>query len=112
MAKYKNGDYCQIYNKAIKKLNEHNQSVSYSTRWLYTHLCLLEHRLTGKREDFFFRSIKDLNKDTQISCRQLIESIKKLNQLNLIHSWQMHWIDKKTGKKSQKHITAFRILEP
>ena len=111
MAKYKDGNYCQIYNKAIEKLNQNDKKISYPTRWLYVHLNLLEHRFTGEKEDFFFRSIKDLNKDTQIGCRQIVDSIKELKRLNLIHTWQMHWRDAKTGKLSEKHITAFRILE-
>ncbi|MBA7541191.1 hypothetical protein ES705_33498 [subsurface metagenome] len=110
MPKYKRIDYCQIYNKAIKKLNNHNRKISYSTRWLYIHLCLLEHRLTGKKESFFYRSIKEIAKETHISYRLVIEGIKKLKKLKLIQTWQMHWTDPETKKQSEKHITAFRIL--
>lgn len=78
-------------------------------RWLYTSLVLLEHRFTGKKEDFFFRSIKDLSKDTQIGRRQIVSGLKELKKLGLIHTWQMHWTDKKTKKKMEKHITAIRI---
>ena len=109
--KQKGKNYCQIFNSAIEKLNTTNKKIPYSTRWLYIHLNLLEHRFTGKGENFFFRSIKDLKEDTQISIRQLIRAIKQLNGLGLIQTWQMHWVDKKTGKKSEKHITAFRILD-
>ena len=113
MGKYKNteGKYHQVYHQAIELLNS-APKVSYSTKWLYSHLCLLEHRFTGKKEDFFFRSIKDLQEDMNMGRRQIIDGIKKLESLELIQTWQMHWIDKKTNKKSIKHITAFRILEP
>ncbi|MFA4871383.1 MAG: hypothetical protein WC623_24505, partial [Pedobacter sp.] len=68
-------------------------------------------RFTGKNEDFFFRSIKDLHADTKIGIRQIVRDIKQLEELNLIQTWQMHWIDKETKKKSEKHITAFRITK-
>ena len=111
MGKYKSRDYCQIYNWAIERLSGNNKRVGYATRWLYVTLCLLEHRLTGRKEDFFFRSLKQLHGDTQISARNIIRGIQKLKEFGLIQTWQMHWVDKKTGKKSEKHITAFRILE-
>ena len=109
--KYKGSNFCQIHNKAIEKLNQTSPKVPYSARWLYIHLNLLEHRFSGTKEDFFFRSIKDLQKDTGMGTKQIINDIKLLNELKLIHSWQMHWIDKDTKKKSEKHITAFRILD-
>jgi hypothetical protein len=111
MGKYKDGNYSQIYNGAIAALNKHNDSIPYSTRWLYVHLCYLEHRLTGRKEDFFFRSIRDLSRDTRIGTRQIVRGIKVLSKQNLIQTWQMHWTDKETGKKSEKHVTAFRILD-
>ena len=84
----------------------------YSTRWLYIWLNFLEHRFSGEKEDFFFRSIEDLQKDIRMGRRQIIDGIKRLEKtLKLIHTWQMHWTDKKTKKKSEKHITAFRILK-
>ena len=111
MAKRKNRDYCQIYNWAIERLSGHNKRIQYSARWLYVCLTLLEHRLTGRKEDFFFRSIKQLQGDTQISRGNIIKGIKILENFGLIQTWQMHWTDKKTGKKSEKHITAFRLLD-
>jgi hypothetical protein len=108
--KYKGGNFCQIFNDAIKKLNVTNCKVPYSARWLYVHLNYLEHRFTGKNEDYFFRSIKDLQKDTQIGRKQIINGIKILKNIGLIQTWQMHWMHEETKKKSKKHITAFRIL--
>ncbi len=53
MGKYKNaeGKYCQVYWQGIKILNEHNEKIPYSAKWLYTHLCWLEHRYTGKKSE-------------------------------------------------------------
>lgn len=110
MAKYKEKNYLQIYKSAIKQLNEHNPKISYSTRWLYTHLCLLEHRFTGKEKDFFFRSIRDLHDDTGIGTKQIVKGIKVLKEIGLIQAWQMHWQESEQ-KKSRKHITAFRLLD-
>lgn len=109
--KHKRRNYCQIHNEAITLLNKHNDKIAYSVRWLYICLNLLEHRFTGDKEDFFFRSIEDLRKDTGIGRKQIISGIRELEGLRLIQTWQMHWVDKETGKKSEKHITAFRILD-
>ncbi len=111
MGKRKNWNYMQVYNGAVAVLNKHNHTVPYSTRWLYVHLCHLEHRFYDKKIDGFFRSIKDLSHETRMGTNQVVNGIKILNKQRLIESWQMHWVDKKTGKKSEKHITAFRILE-
>jgi|GEM_PF-2321343 len=108
--KNKRQNYCQVYNNAIKKLNDYKPKIKYSTRWLYIYLNLLEHRFAGQNEDFFFRSIDDIQKDIHMGRRQVISGIKTLEALSLIHTWQMHWVDKVTKKKSEKHITAFRIL--
>lgn len=109
--KYKHRNFCQVHNEAIVTLNKHNHKIPFSTRWLYVHLNLLENKFTGKKEDYFFRSLKDLSLDTQMSIRKVGEAIKELAELGLIQTWQMHWYDKKTGKKSEKHITAMRITE-
>lgn len=108
--KKKVSNFCQIYNRAIEKLNRTNRRVPYSTRWLYICLNFLEHRLTGEKEDFFFRSIEDLQRDIGMGRRQIIEGIQLLEDLKMIETWQMHWVDRRTGKKSEKHITAFKIL--
>jgi len=109
--KYKVQNFCQVYNKAIEKMNRKNKKLPYSVRWLYIHLNWLEHKFSGQKENFFFRSIEDLQDDIGMGRRQIIEGIKSLEKLELIHTWQMHWVDKKTKKKSEKHVTAFRILD-
>lgn len=109
--KYKSQNFCQIYNKAIEKLNRTKGKAPYSTRWLYIWLNFLEHRFSGEKDNFFFRSIQDLQGDIKMARVQVIMGIKRLEKLGLIQTWQMHWIDKKTKKKSEKHITAFRILK-
>lgn len=124
MGKYKgqDGKFCQIYWPAIIKINEANKKVPHSTRWLYTHLHLIEHLSSGgnwrrkvffegekEKQDWFYRSIEDLSKETGIGRRQVIGGIKTLRNLGLIKTWQMHW--KSKGVRSRSHVTAFRILE-
>ncbi|MBT6049119.1 MAG: hypothetical protein HN561_05685 [Candidatus Scalindua sp.] len=109
--KYKGTNFCQVHNNAIEKLNKTESKIPYTTRWLYIHLNLLEHRFTGKKMDFFFRSIKDLQADMQMGRKQIIAGIKILKELGLIETWQMHWEGIETKKLSRKHITAFRVLD-
>ena len=110
MAKHKGINFLQLHNNAIKTLSTHNHKIPYSARWLYIHLNLLEHRFTNNGKDHFFRSIKDLQKDIKMGRKQIIGGIKELEGIGLIQTWQIHWINNVTGKKSEKHITAFRIL--
>ncbi len=84
--KYKDKNYCQIWNNAIEKLNKTNHKIPYSARWLYIHLNFLEHRYSGMNEDYFFRSIKDLQEDTQIGRKQIINGIKILKELKRLFS--------------------------
>lgn len=100
--KYKRLNFCQLHNKAIEILNSAKPKIPYSARWLYIQLNFLEHRYTGHKEDFFFRSIKDLQKDTGMGTKQIVQDIKLLNNLKLIHTWQMHWLDKETKKENRK----------
>jgi len=109
MAKYKRARYHQVLHRAIEILNENR--APYTARWLYSHLNYLEHKFTGKREDFFFHPIEKLQQETGIGRRQVIAGIGILKQLGLIQTWQMHWENKETGKRSEKHVTAFRILD-
>lgn len=107
MSKYKEGNFLQFPRGVFEKF--HNAKTS--TKWLYTILLELEHKFTGLKEDFFFRSIDDLSKDAKLSRPVIIRGLKELINLNLIQTWQMHWVDKDTDKKSEKHVTAIRILE-
>lgn len=109
--KYKDKNFCEIFNNAIEKLNTTNPKIPCSVRWLYIHLNLLEHRFTSKGVNHFYRSIKDLRQDTQIGRRQIINGIKILKEIGLIETWQGHYVNEKTRKKSRRHITAFTMLE-
>lgn len=90
---------------------EKYQSLSYQAKWLFTVLNELEHRFTGVNMDYFFRSNEDLSKDTGIKLTSLKKAKNELLKTDLIQSWQMHWIDAETKKKSEKKVTAYRILK-
>jgi len=111
--KYKSGYYLQITRHLFH--GEKFQHFSKNAKWLYAVLCELEHRFTSegkrKRTDWFYRSDKDLAKDSQMSLattKRVKQELK--NNKDIIELWQMHWKDKELGKKSEKHVTAFRIL--
>lgn len=106
MPKYKTGNYIQISRKAFKMLED----CKTSTKWLYIVLNELEHKFTGHKKDFFFRSIDDLSLDTELSRPTVILGLQELKSIGLVETWQAHWTDKK-GRKSEKHVTAIRMLE-
>jgi hypothetical protein len=87
------------------------QQVSINAKWLYVVLNELEHKFTGPKEDFFFRSNEDLAKDAGMSLPTLKRAKKELKESGLVRMWNMHFVDKETGELSKKHITAFRLLE-
>lgn len=110
MAKYKSGNYLQK-SRAIYQGNPSIfQQLSPPAVKLFEWLHECEHRFTGKNEDWFFRSNQQLAQDTNMSLRIINRAKKELRQKGLIETCNMHWIDRTTGKKSQKHITAYRIL--
>ena len=82
-----------------------------SARWLYIVLCQLDNRFCRPTRDFFFRSLNDLEKDTGMNRKTIIKAKRKLESLYFVKTWQIHWEDEETGRKSEKHITAFKILQ-
>lgn len=104
MPKYKNGNFVQI-NRDIFNENYHHKTV-----YIYVILSELEHRYTGEKEDFFFRALGDLAKDCKMNRTTIVKYRQILIDDDWIHTWKMHYIDKKTGKKSEKHVTAYRVL--
>lgn len=110
--KHKQGSgiaYIQLNRKVF--LDEAYFDMSFQCKWIYTILTELEHRYTGKNETFFFRSDKDLADD----CGMGLTSLKKykkelLSYDGIVQTWRMHWIDPETKKKSEKAVTAYRLL--
>lgn len=104
MPKYKDGNFVQI-NRDIFKAEYHHNSIL-----IYVVLSELEHRFTGKKENFFFRSLTDLAKDCRMNRTTVIKYRKPLIDDKWLQTWQMHWINPETQKKSEKKITAYRVL--
>lgn len=107
MSKKKNGNFLQLSRRLFN--NEKFQKLSNNAKWLYVVLNELEHRYTGEKENFFFRSNEELVRDTGLSLRVLIRAKRELK--GIVQIWPIHFVDPETKKKSQKHITAYRILE-
>lgn len=107
MSKYKSGNFTQINRKLFKS------DLSWRAKWLYVVLSELEHQFTDDKgkDDFFYRDQKGLAKDTGMSVKTNIKSRRELEESGWIKSWRMHWVDPETGKKSEKHVTAFRFLK-
>lgn len=105
--KYKEGNFVQVSRELFN--NERFAGLSYHAKWLYVVLCELEHRYTGPKEDYFFRSNDDLAKDAGMSLSTMKRAKEELRPL--VQMWQMHWRDPDTSKLSEKKVTAFRLRE-
>jgi len=110
MAKYKAGNYLQmsreIYQGDSPAFWRLSRSALVLREWL--HEC--EHRFTGEEVDWFFRSNEELARDTHMSLRTIKKAKGELQKMGLIETWNFHWTDPQTKKRSHKHVTAYRIL--
>jgi len=107
--KYGNKYYIELSRETFNNFT-YKELPMYS-RWIFTVLNELEHRYTGKKEDFFFRADTDLSEDCGISIATIKRYKKPLVDKGLVQHWNMHYIDKETGRKSEKKISAYRILK-
>lgn len=86
--------------------------LSQNAKWLYIVLNELEHRYTGKKENFFYRSNEDLANDTGLSESVLKRAKAELLKTDLVHFWRGHFIYNRgtpDEKKSEKRISCYRI---
>jgi len=107
MSKYKDGNFIQLSREVFK--SPEFLKLSDSAKWLMFVLMENEHKFTGPKEDFFFRSNDDLAADCGWQRSKLCRIKEEVVKSGLIQTWQMHWVDKETKKKSEKHITAYRL---
>lgn len=92
--------------------SEKYSDLSVYAKWLFVALNENEQKFTGDHEDFFFRSDIELARDAGMSIATLKRAkAELLKHTDLVQSWQTHFVDKKTGIQSEKHITAYRILK-
>lgn len=116
MPKYKSGNFFQVSRLIFK--DQKFLDLSHTAKYFFFMLCEIEHRFTGIRtknkkkrsEDYFFRSTNDLETDTGLTENTLRKCRKELEAIGYIQTWKMHWVNNETGKKSEKHTIAFRLL--
>jgi DNA-binding MarR family transcriptional regulator len=73
----------------------------------------LEHEFTGSATGeaaWFFHSNEDLAEHSGLSVSSVKRAKEELKRKGLIEMRQIHFQDRKTKKRSTKHITDFRIL--
>jgi len=107
VGKYKYGNYIQVSKKGLEKA----KSTGGSGGWLYIILVYDEHRFTGRKENFFYRSLEDLAADSGLSRSTIARLIPKLVAAQAIETWQGHFRNPKTGKLSEERMNHFRILD-
>ena len=108
MGKYKDGYYIQLPRKIFNDYDY--ETIPANSRWIYTVMCELEHKFTGKNEDFFFRSDEDLARDCGVSVSTIARYKKPLIKNGLVEHWNTHFRDPKTKRLSEKKVSAYRIL--
>lgn len=111
MAKYNNRFFMQLSRYIF---TDEYKDLSQGAKWLYVVLNELEQRYTSGTvdgEDFFYRSDADLAADAGFSESTLKRYKAELKQTDLVQVWRTRWVDKTTGKKSEKWVTAYRILK-
>ena len=109
--KRKQGNYLQL-SRLLFRDDGNFKDLSYQAKWLYVVLNELEHKFSGtQKEDYFWRSNEDLAIDAGMKLSTMKAAKKELIDNDIVQTWQMHWIDKETKKRSEKHVTAYRIRE-
>lgn len=101
--KNKGSKYYQISKIATTLLNQHNDKIGYSARWLYTHLNMLENNYTAINQENpkFFHSLTKLSQETGISRMQVSRDLKTLQNIGLI---EIKVKKTKLSTRKQMHI--------
>ena len=111
MAKYGNTHYLQLSRDLF---TDEYDYLSNGAKWLFVVLNELEQRYTtGKKDgqDFFFRSDAELAADAGMGITTLKRHKAELKGSGLVEISKIHFVDSRTHKKSEKKITAYRILK-
>lgn len=107
MAKKKGRFFIQIKREIFQ---EKYEDLSNNAKMIYFVLNELERRYTGEEEDWFFRSNEDLANDCKMSLATFKRAKRELLDTDLVEHWLVHFSNPKTGKKSEKKVSAYRIL--
>jgi hypothetical protein len=105
--KHHNTHFLQLSRKIF---TSEYSNLSNGAKWLFVVLNELEQKYTGEKEDFFFRTNEDLVNDTGFGITKLKLVKAELVKTDLIKTWRMHFIDKATGRRSEKTVTAYKII--
>ena len=108
--KYDNKYFMQV-SRAICD-DEHKDKLSMGAKWLFVVLNELEQRFCSHNTDWFYRSDEDLAIDAGVSIGTLkkYKSELKNNANDLVKMGKMHWVNQ-NGKKSENHVTTYKILK-
>lgn len=87
------------------------KDLSVGAKWLFVVLNELEQRYTGKDCNFFFRTDEQLVDDTGFSIKTVRKYKAELKKTGLVKMALGHWKDPETGKKSERHYTAYQIMK-
>lgn len=106
--KYGNDYYLQLSRHIF---DERYKDLSVNAKWLYVVLNELKQRYVNNKskDNWFFRSNEQLAEDSGLGITSVKLAKKELVESKLIQIAQMHFVDKETGKKSKKKITAYYI---
>ena len=104
--KYGNDYYLQLSRHLFA---DKYKDMSINAKWLYVVLNELEQRFTGKDKDWFFRTDEELAKDAGMSEKTLKRAKSELRKSGLVEITLAHFVDKQTGEKSKKKVTAYKI---
>ena len=104
--KYGNDYYLQLSRHLFA---DKYKDMSINAKWLYVVLNELEQRFTGKDKDWFFRTDEELAKDAGMSEKTLKRAKAELRESGLVEITLAHFVDKQTGEKSKKKVTAYKI---
>lgn len=105
--KYGNTYFLQLSREIFTEKYSH---LSIGAKWLFVVLNELEQRYTGKDNDFFFRTDKELAKDAEISLSTLKRYKSELRESNLVEMWNAHF-KYENGKLSTDKVSCYRILK-
>ena len=104
--KYGNDYYLQLSRHLFA---DKYKDMSINAKWLYVVLNELEQRFTGTDKDWFFRTDEELAKDAGMSEKTLKRAKAELRRSGLVEITLAHFVDKETGEKSKKKVTAYKI---
>jgi hypothetical protein len=94
----------------VKFLNQHNDKIPVTARWLFVHLNWLEHTCTnGGGNDWFWHTHEEIALETGIGIKCVGRCINLLEKIGLLKTEKKHWKEA-DGSLSRKRITWFKIM--